>query len=207
MTENNNAKGEVKIINTTDNENNTDNIEINKNNNDSKINDNDNDKINNNENDNNKAVGTLPEFEDNENILQEGELRTVFNDPVNFNVKHPLYNAWTLWFDNPGKKANTVTSELSTNSNYHLFKHGIKPMWEDPENERGGKWVIQFHKNKIVCGVVFSVRKILYRISLWTRTSNNKAVCESIGATLELNSGLQPEFQPHSESIKSGAPR
>ncbi|CAJ0830499.1 6807_t:CDS:2 [Entrophospora sp. SA101] len=109
MTENNNAKGEVKIINTTDNENNTDNIEINKNNNDSKINDNDNDKINNNENDNNKAVGTLPEFEDNENILQEGELRTVFNDPVNFNVKHPLYNAWTLWFDNPGKKANTVS--------------------------------------------------------------------------------------------------
>ncbi|CAJ0826023.1 6909_t:CDS:2 [Entrophospora sp. SA101] len=80
---------------------------------------------------------------------EEGELRTVFNDPVNFNVKHPLYNAWTLWFDNPGKKANTVTSELSTNSNYHLFKHGIKPMWEDPENERGGKWVIQFHKNKI----------------------------------------------------------
>jgi len=263
MTENNNAKGEVKIINTTDNENNTDNIEINKNNNDSKINDNDNDKINNNESDNNKAVGTLPEFEDNENILQEGELRTVFNDPVNFNVKHPLYNAWTLWFDNPGKKANTVSwsqhlkelitfdsveefwgvynniykaSELSTNSNYHLFKHGIKPMWEDPENERGGKWVIQFHKNKIgddinklwlhtmlacigesfeysdeVCGVVFSVRKILYRISLWTRTSNNKTVCESIGrqlrATLELNSGLQPEFQPHSESIKSGAPR
>ncbi|CAJ0627516.1 9619_t:CDS:2 [Entrophospora sp. SA101] len=64
-----------------------------------------------------------------------------------------------------------------------------------------------FEYSDEVCGVVFSVRKILYRISLWTRTSNNKAVCESIGATLELNSGLQPEFQPHSESIKSGAPR
>lgn len=39
----------------------------------------------------------------------DGEMRTVFNDPVNFNVKHPLFNAWTLWFDNPGKKANTAS--------------------------------------------------------------------------------------------------
>ncbi|PWN46818.1 eukaryotic translation initiation factor 4E [Violaceomyces palustris] len=32
------------------------------------------------------------------------EIRTVFNDPQNFNVKHPLYNSWTLWFDNPSQK-------------------------------------------------------------------------------------------------------
>lgn len=23
---------------------------------------------------------------------------TVFHDPINFNVKHPLMNTWTLWF-------------------------------------------------------------------------------------------------------------
>jgi translation initiation factor 4E len=39
-------------------------------------------------------------------------------------------------------------SDLSSGSNYHLFKRGIKPMWEDPENELGGKWVIQFPRNK-----------------------------------------------------------
>ncbi len=32
------------------------------------------------------------------------EYRTVFQDPTNFNVKHPLYNSWTLWFDNPSQK-------------------------------------------------------------------------------------------------------
>lgn len=32
------------------------------------------------------------------------EYRTVFQDANNFNVKHPLYNAWTLWFDNPSQK-------------------------------------------------------------------------------------------------------
>lgn len=27
--------------------------------------------------------------------------RTVFHDPDNFNVKHPLMNTWTLWFTKP----------------------------------------------------------------------------------------------------------
>ncbi|CAI2179000.1 10389_t:CDS:2 [Funneliformis geosporum] len=165
----------------------------------------------------------------------DGEMRTVFNDPVNFNVKHPLFNAWTLWFDNPGKKASVASwsqnlkelitfdsveefwgvynnvvkaSDLSSGSNYHLFKRGIKPMWEDPVNEYGGKWVVQFMRNKTgedintlwlytmlacigeefdyadeICGAVVSVRKIFYRISLWTRSSDNKEICMTLGHT------------------------
>lgn len=31
----------------------------------------------------------------------EGDIRTVFHDPENFNVKHPLMNQWTLWFTKP----------------------------------------------------------------------------------------------------------
>ncbi|PWN22671.1 eukaryotic translation initiation factor 4E [Microstroma glucosiphilum] len=31
-------------------------------------------------------------------------IRTVFDDKEDFNVKHPLYNVWTLWFDNPSHK-------------------------------------------------------------------------------------------------------
>lgn len=34
----------------------------------------------------------------------DSQIRTVFTDPENFNVKHPLYNKWTLWFDNPSAK-------------------------------------------------------------------------------------------------------
>lgn len=30
-----------------------------------------------------------------------GENVTVFHDPENFNVKHPLMNEWTLWFTKP----------------------------------------------------------------------------------------------------------
>ncbi|CAG8499291.1 1076_t:CDS:2 [Ambispora leptoticha] len=190
------------------------------------------------------------------------EMRTVFSDPVNYNVKHPLFNAWTLWFDNPGKKASQNTwsqnlkemitfdsveefwgvynnivksSDLASGSNYHLFKQGIKPMWEDPINEKGGKWVIQFHRSRIgeeinnlwlytmlacigesfdfpdeICGAVVSVRKIFYRISLWTRTSNNIEMTKTLGRQLKSTLGLPAnqtlEFQAHSDSIKSGNP-
>ncbi|KIM32981.1 hypothetical protein M408DRAFT_62178, partial [Serendipita vermifera MAFF 305830] len=37
----------------------------------------------------------------------DDEMRTVFNDPTTFNVKHPLYSAWTLWFDSPSTKGRT----------------------------------------------------------------------------------------------------
>lgn len=30
---------------------------------------------------------------------------------------------------------------LEFNADCHLFKTGIKPMWEDAANARGGKWL------------------------------------------------------------------
>ncbi|KAJ7925850.1 translation initiation factor eIF 4e-like domain-containing protein [Mycena leptocephala] len=35
-------------------------------------------------------------------------IRTVFSDPTNFNVKHPLYSPWTLWFDSPQTKGRNM---------------------------------------------------------------------------------------------------
>ncbi|KAG9314415.1 cap binding protein [Chiua virens] len=39
---------------------------------------------------------------------QAEDIRTVFSDPTNFNVKHPLYSAWTLWFDSPMTKGRNL---------------------------------------------------------------------------------------------------
>ncbi|KAI9836924.1 MAG: eukaryotic translation initiation factor 4E, partial [Thelocarpon superellum] len=147
---------------------------------------------------------------------------TVFHDPDNFNVKHPLMHKWTLWFTKPpsGKGDNwndllkevvtfdsveefwgvynniTPTSELALKSDYHLFKQGVRPEWEDSQNKHGGKWAYQFKEKRAVpidelwlhvmlaaigetledgddgevMGVVVNVRKGFYRIGLWTRT-------------------------------------
>ncbi|KAI1184185.1 translation initiation factor eIF 4e-like domain-containing protein [Nemania serpens] len=147
---------------------------------------------------------------------------TVFHDKDNFTVKHPLQNKWTLWFTKPssGKGDNwndllkeviifdsveefwgiynniAPVSELAMKSDYHLFKEGVRPEWEDPQNKHGGKWSYQF-KNKAsidinelwlqtmmaaigetlededdgeVMGVVVNVRKAFFRIGVWTRT-------------------------------------
>ncbi len=32
--------------------------------------------------------------------------------------------------------------DIENNSNLHFFKKGIHPMWEDPANQDGGKWVL-----------------------------------------------------------------
>ncbi|KAI5818556.1 translation initiation factor eIF 4e-like domain-containing protein [Pyronema omphalodes] len=152
---------------------------------------------------------------------------TVFHSADNFNVKHPLMNVWTLWFTKPpsGKGGNdwsdllkevvtfdsveefwgiynniSKTSDLSLKSDYHLFKQGVRPEWEDVQNKNGGKWSYQFKDKRgvnidelwlnvmlaaigetleadaanEVMGVVVNVRKAFYRIGVWTRTTGAK---------------------------------
>ena len=31
-------------------------------------------------------------------------------------------------------------SEIEAGANYHFFKEGVKPTWEDAVNAQGGKW-------------------------------------------------------------------
>jgi translation initiation factor 4E len=95
------------------------------------------------------------------------EIVTVFDDPLAFTVKHKLAHTYTLWFDCPSKRTSQKEwgdhlkqiisfdtaedfwgivnslpppAELSAGANYHIFKQGIEPSWEDKQNAKGGKW-------------------------------------------------------------------
>lgn len=94
-------------------------------------------------------------------------------------------------------------SKLLANADFHLFKAGIEPKWEDPECANGGKWTVVtnrkanldemwletlmaligevFNEAEEICGVVASVRKSQDKISLWTKSAANEAVQMSIG--------------------------
>ncbi|KAJ3573414.1 hypothetical protein NP233_g2451 [Leucocoprinus birnbaumii] len=95
-------------------------------------------------------------------------------------------------------------SKLEKNSNYHLFKSGIKPMWEDPANANGGKWVLTMKNNPElldrswtwlamalvgeelddgdeICGAVVSLRTKVDRIQLWTRSKDDVEKLNRIG--------------------------
>ncbi|KAK7443237.1 hypothetical protein VKT23_015835 [Stygiomarasmius scandens] len=99
-------------------------------------------------------------------------------------------------------------SKLERNSNYHLFKSGIKPMWEDPANANGGKWVLTMKNNPglldrcwswvamalvgeeleedsdEICGAVVSLRSKVDRIQVWTRKKDDVEKLNSIGKKL-----------------------
>ncbi|XP_057956848.1 eukaryotic translation initiation factor [Malania oleifera] len=143
---------------------------------------------------------------------------------------HRLERKWSFWFDNQSKPKqgaawgtslrkvysfDTVEefwclydqifrpSKLLANADFHLFKAGIEPKWEDPECANGGKWSLpsnrktnldtmwletlmaligeQFDEADEICGVVASVRQRQDKLALWTKTATNEAAQMSIG--------------------------
>jgi len=87
-------------------------------------------------------------------------------------IKHPLQNSWTLWFFKNDKTKQweenqreiitfttvedfwalynhiELASRLAAGCDYSLFKEGIKPMWEDERNKKGGRWLINLDKKQ-----------------------------------------------------------
>ncbi|WVQ74483.1 hypothetical protein IAR50_004084 [Cryptococcus sp. DSM 104548] len=97
-----------------------------------------------------------------------------------------------------------LPSQLSPSSNYHMFKNGIRPMWEDPANANGGKWVVLFRSSPgtmdfawanltmalvgemldpedQVCGIVASARPKIDRIQIWTRGRTDQDGLNKLG--------------------------
>lgn len=35
-----------------------------------------------------------------------------------------------------------TSSEIIPNTDYLMFRKGVRPEWEDPRNKKGGKWVV-----------------------------------------------------------------
>jgi translation initiation factor 4E len=122
---------------------------------------------------------------------------------------------------------------LAANSNYHLFKKGVKPAWEDKRNAEGGKWIITIpkqdsRKGKVdewwlyttlamigetmddtsngVCGAVVSIRKNQDKLALWVNTTNEKE-CMAIGkrwkVALEVSEKTPIKFQSHADAAQS----
>ena len=82
-----------------------------------------------------------------------------------------------------------------------MFKDGIFPIWEDPQNKAGGKWTIrlkkgiasrywedillamigeQFDVGSEICGAVLSVRMNEDLISVWNKTADNQEAVNKI---------------------------
>lgn len=167
---------------------------------------------------------------------------------------HPLKDAWSFWYRPPISKAHgfieyeqtlhgiaTVgtaeefweiyshlkrPSALPVVSDYHLFKKDIRPIWEDEENKRGGKWVVRMKKGvadrywedlllsligdqfgdagEDVCGAVLSMRNGEDILSIWTRTDGGRVIKirETMKHVLNFPPNTRVEFKSHDSSIQ-----
>ena len=138
-------------------------------------------------------------------------------------VQFPLKYTWVIWYRPPTSKNSDYEkstkamckmgsvqqfwavyahlkhpSALPTVSDYHFFKEGIRPVWEDEENKKGGKWIMRLKKGvadryweellmamvgdqfaeagEEVCGAVVSVRPGEDVFSIWTKNDGGRNV-------------------------------
>jgi translation initiation factor 4E len=121
-------------------------------------------------------------------------------------------------------------STLPNPTDLHLFKEGIRPLWEDAANRSGGKWIIRFKKlvsgrywedlvlamigdqldfGDTVCGAVLSIRFGEDILSVWNRNAaDNQAVMalrDSIKRHLHLPLGYMMEYKPHDASLRDNS--
>jgi translation initiation factor 4E len=120
-------------------------------------------------------------------------------------------------------------NELPTTTDYHFFRDGIKPTWEDPGNSKGGKWIIRLPKGlasryweeiilaligcqftgvpvQELCGAVLSVRYSEDILGVWNRTAADRdkveRIRDSIKKILQLPANAYMEYKPHQASLQ-----
>ncbi|KAF1997013.1 IF4E-domain-containing protein [Amniculicola lignicola CBS 123094] len=173
-----------------------------------------------------------------------------FAGPLDNGVSWPLKYTWVIWYRPPTPKNSDYEkstkplcrmstaqefwkvfthlnhpSSLPTVSDYHFFKEGIRPVWEDDENKRGGKWIMRLKKGVAdryweellmaligdqfleaadeVCGFVLSVRSGEDVFSIWTKNDGgrNIKIRETVKRVLNLPEGTMITWRSHDESI------
>ena len=165
-----------------------------------------------------------------------------------------IQNRYTFWYHRRSTKNNNeyIPKELGTfgsvesfwqiydhmvrpnvfkvTTDYHLFKEGVQPMWEDEQNKQGGKWMVrlkkgiasrvweelllaiigeQFDVGQEICGAVVSVRHNEDIISVWNRSTDNKEatskIRDQIQRILKIPKFISIEYKKHMDAKADGS--
>lgn len=118
-------------------------------------------------------------------------------------------------------------NDIRSRIDYHLFKAGIKPTWEDPQNRQGGKWTLQLKKGltskfweeillaivgeqfdvgQEICGAVVSIRNSGDIISIWHKNADNleakNKIRDQMRRILRLPATIPIEYKRHIENLE-----
>mmetsp|Transcript_19389 Transcript_19389/g.42155 ORF Transcript_19389/g.42155 Transcript_19389/m.42155 type:complete len:257 (-) Transcript_19389:124-894(-) len=121
-------------------------------------------------------------------------------------------------------------NDLSSTTDYHFFRDGIKPTWEDAKNAKGGKWIIRLPKGLAsryweevilaliggqfpgvpdgeICGLVISIRYSEDILGIWNRTASDRDMVDRLRDAVKKVLQLPPsayasmEYKPHLNAI------
>lgn len=121
-------------------------------------------------------------------------------------------------------------NNLSSTTDYHFFRDGIKPTWEDPKNAKGGKWIIRLPKGLAsryweevvlamiggqfpgipdgeICGLVISIRYSEDILGIWNRSAGDRDMVDRLRDAVKKVLQLPPsayasmEYKPHQNAI------
>ncbi|KAE8358306.1 translation initiation factor eIF 4e-like domain-containing protein [Aspergillus caelatus] len=156
----------------------------------------------------------------------------------------PFQYHWTVWYDKHSDSTDydnrlyvlhedvaDIATFYRVYNNYpwekirlrdtvHIFRKGVRPVWEDPENLKGGCWRFRvpkgkaqefFHEIAILCmanefqavleqehdhvlGVSTSVRFNTHLISVWNKLGSNECSIKALERT--ILDRLSPELRP-----------
>jgi hypothetical protein len=153
-----------------------------------------------------------------------------------------LARSWSLWHDTNWTDltcrghVSTITdlarlsnnlakvSELKHFVNLRIFEKGVKPSREDPVNQNGGQWIIQFFSAANIddefiallfdmcgetlarfeaTGLELNVRNRGHRLSLWTKTFNPE--CGTYLTREFQKCVVSITFKKHSDIVAQGS--
>jgi len=124
-------------------------------------------------------------------------------------------------------------SDVPMPMDFHLFLESVKPMWEDPENANGGRFIVRVPRGKRIssrywedlmlaviggqfeapddeiAGIVISSRYQFDMLSVWTKHADNLDFRESIEAdlkrVLKLPHHYRIEYKAHNDAKQESA--
>ncbi|MCJ1394790.1 hypothetical protein MMC18_007670 [Xylographa bjoerkii] len=140
----------------------------------------------------------------------EGRLTLLLENIITLKPFWEAYNSFPL-------------DRLQMKDSVHFFKRGVKPVWEDPRNVKGGAWTFRVPKDKSeetwkeilllavgeqfadaiqpkddLCGISLSVRFNSNLIMIWNRDGTAQASIDGIRDVVLNN--LSPEIRPKDNS-------
>ncbi|XP_077297638.1 eukaryotic translation initiation factor 4E homologous protein isoform X2 [Arctopsyche grandis] len=122
----------------------------------------------------------------------------------------------------------TRPDDLPNDTSFHLFKVGVRPMWEDGANINGGKWEVRLRRNlgswaweeicmaiigeqfdvgEEICGAVINIRLHEVVLAVWHKTASDQVASACIQDTIRQILHLPPwsvlEYKIHGKSLRA----